>query len=34
MLVISAFAKSIFPMADEEGHINWYAPDSPAILAA
>ncbi len=31
-LVIHAYAQGIFPMADEEGHINWYAPDPRAIL--
>ncbi|GHO45480.1 leucyl/phenylalanyl-tRNA--protein transferase [Ktedonospora formicarum] len=31
-LVISAYAQGIFPMADDEGTINWYAPDPRAIL--
>ena len=31
-LVINAYAQGIFPMADEEGRISWYAPDPRAIL--
>lgn len=31
-LVISAYAQGIFPMADDNGTINWYAPDPRAIL--
>jgi leucyl/phenylalanyl-tRNA--protein transferase len=32
MLVVNAYAQGIFPMADEVGHIDWYAPDPRAIL--
>jgi leucyl/phenylalanyl-tRNA---protein transferase len=32
VLVINAYAQGIFPMADENGKINWYAPDPRAIL--
>jgi leucyl/phenylalanyl-tRNA--protein transferase len=31
-LVVNAYAQGIFPMADEYGKINWYAPDPRAIL--
>nr|WP_207229359.1 leucyl/phenylalanyl-tRNA--protein transferase [Ktedonosporobacter rubrisoli] len=31
-LVIRAYAQGIFPMADEQGRISWYAPDPRAIL--
>jgi leucyl/phenylalanyl-tRNA--protein transferase len=31
-LLLRAYASGIFPMADEEGHINWYAPDPRAII--
>ncbi|GHO84468.1 leucyl/phenylalanyl-tRNA--protein transferase [Dictyobacter formicarum] len=31
-LVVQAYAQGIFPMADDEGKINWYAPDPRAIL--
>jgi len=31
-LVINAYAQGIFPMADEQGRIRWYAPDPRAIL--
>jgi leucyl/phenylalanyl-tRNA--protein transferase len=31
-LVINTYAQGIFPMADEYGKINWYAPDPRAIL--
>lgn len=31
-LVISAYAQGIFPMADPNGDIHWYAPDPRAIL--
>ena len=32
MLVIKAYAQGIFPMADHDGKIRWYAPDPRAIL--
>lgn len=32
ILVVNAYAQGIFPMADEEGRISWYAPDPRAIL--
>src|SRR6185312_6165534 len=32
ILVISAYAQGIFPMADDYGRIRWYAPDPRAIL--
>jgi len=32
ILVINAYAQGIFPMADDDGKINWYAPDPRAIL--
>ncbi|HVB76169.1 MAG TPA: leucyl/phenylalanyl-tRNA--protein transferase [Ktedonobacteraceae bacterium] len=32
MLVINAYARGIFPMADRCGTIHWYAPDPRAIL--
>ncbi|GCE28021.1 leucyl/phenylalanyl-tRNA--protein transferase [Dictyobacter alpinus] len=32
VLVVRAYAQGIFPMADERGKINWYAPDPRAIL--
>jgi leucyl/phenylalanyl-tRNA--protein transferase len=32
MLVINAYAQGIFPMADDFGRIQWYAPDPRAIL--
>ncbi len=31
-LVIAAYARGIFPMADDDGAIHWYAPDPRAIL--
>ncbi|GLV59650.1 leucyl/phenylalanyl-tRNA--protein transferase [Dictyobacter sp. S3.2.2.5] len=31
-LVVQAYAQGIFPMADEEGKVDWYAPDPRAIL--
>jgi leucyl/phenylalanyl-tRNA--protein transferase len=31
-LLINAYAQGIFPMADEQGQIRWYAPDPRAIL--
>jgi leucyl/phenylalanyl-tRNA---protein transferase len=32
VLVLNAYAQGIFPMADEKGRINWYAPDPRAII--
>ena len=32
MLVINAYAQGIFPMANHDGKIQWYAPDPRAIL--
>ncbi len=32
ILVINAYAHGIFPMADHDGTIRWYAPDPRAIL--
>jgi leucyl/phenylalanyl-tRNA--protein transferase len=32
ILVINAYARGIFPMADQFGKIRWYAPDPRAIL--
>lgn len=32
LLVINAYAQGIFPMADHDGDIRWYAPDPRAIL--
>ncbi len=32
ILVIKAYAQGIFPMADPNGDIHWYAPDPRAIL--
>src|SRR5216683_2101941 len=32
LLIINAYAQGIFPMADDEGNIHWYAPDPRAIL--
>lgn len=32
VLVVNAYAQGIFPMADEDGKISWYAPDPRAIL--
>lgn len=32
MVLINAYAQGIFPMADDEGNINWYSPDPRAIL--
>src|SRR5260370_5979427 len=32
ILVINAYARGIFPMADPRGRISWYAPDPRAIL--
>ncbi|MGZ3618248.1 MAG: leucyl/phenylalanyl-tRNA--protein transferase [Ktedonobacteraceae bacterium] len=32
LLVINAYAQGIFPMADHDGKIRWYAPDPRAIL--
>lgn len=31
-MVINAYAEGIFPMADADGSIHWYAPDPRAIL--
>lgn len=31
-LLLRAYAAGIFPMADQRGRINWYAPDPRAIL--
>lgn len=31
-LLLSAYASGIFPMADEDGDIYWYAPDPRAII--
>lgn len=31
-LVIQAYAQGVFPMADQNGEIRWYAPDPRAIL--
>jgi leucyl/phenylalanyl-tRNA--protein transferase len=31
-LLLRAYASGIFPMADEDGHIHWYAPDPRAII--
>jgi leucyl/phenylalanyl-tRNA---protein transferase len=31
-MVINAYAQGIFPMADNDGSIHWYAPDPRAIL--
>src|SRR5436309_9916641 len=32
IVVINAYAQGIFPMADDDGTIYWYAPDPRAIL--
>lgn len=32
LMVINAYAQGIFPMADHDGAIHWYAPDPRAIL--
>ncbi len=32
LLLMSAYAQGIFPMADHRGDIHWYAPDPRAIL--
>src|SRR5215470_14577255 len=32
ILVLNAYAQGIFPMADQEDKIRWYAPDPRAIL--
>jgi leucyl/phenylalanyl-tRNA--protein transferase len=32
LMVITAYAQGIFPMADADGAIHWYAPDPRAIL--
>lgn len=32
VVVINAYAQGIFPMADEQGRLHWYAPDPRAIL--
>ena len=32
VVVINAYAQGIFPMADDDGTIYWYAPDPRAIL--
>lgn len=32
LLVINAYARGVFPMADEDGRLNWYAPNPRAIL--
>lgn len=31
-ILLSAYARGIFPMADPDGGINWYSPDPRAIL--
>ncbi len=31
-LVIHAYSQGIFPMADHQGRIHWYAPDPRAVL--
>jgi leucyl/phenylalanyl-tRNA---protein transferase len=32
LMVINAYAQGIFPMADHDGTIHWYAPDPRAVL--
>ncbi len=32
ILTINAYTHGIFPMPDEDGHINWYAPNPRAII--
>ena len=32
VVLINAYAQGIFPMADHEGQLHWYAPDPRAIL--
>src|SRR5207247_10672245 len=32
VMIINAYAQGIFPMADADGSIYWYAPDPRAIL--
>src|SRR5215469_12056778 len=32
LLLMNAYAQGIFPMADHQGNIHWYAPDPRAIL--
>src|SRR6266581_2784623 len=32
LLIINAYAQGIFPMADDDGNVHWYAPDPRAIL--
>jgi leucyl/phenylalanyl-tRNA---protein transferase len=32
LMVINAYAQGIFPMADHDGSIHWYAPDPRAVL--
>ncbi len=32
LMVLNAYAQGIFPMADHNGNIHWYAPDPRAIL--
>ena len=32
LTTINAYAQGIFPMADHDGTIHWYAPDPRAIL--
>src|SRR6266487_1690584 len=32
VVVINAYAQGIFPMANDDGTIHWYAPDPRAIL--
>ena len=31
-LLIHAYRLGVFPMADEDGHVGWYAPDPRAVL--
>ena len=32
LMTINAYAQGIFPMADDDGRIRWYAPDQRAVL--
>jgi leucyl/phenylalanyl-tRNA---protein transferase len=32
LVVINAYTQGIFPMADHDGAVHWYAPDPRAIL--
>ena len=32
VMVVNAYAQGIFPMADDDGTIHWYAPDPRAVL--